>query len=66
MWQKDADRTNSNCRLNMNKKMLVTLGVTGFILANVGFSFATSSKLLSTKKEIFLTYFPYFINLFFA
>ena len=36
----------------MNKKILVTLGVTGLILANVGFSFATSSNVIEKSKSV--------------
>ena len=36
----------------MNKKILVTLGVTGLILANVGFSFATSSNVIEKSKKV--------------
>lgn len=36
----------------MNKKMLVTLGVTGLMLVNVGFSFATSSNVIEKSKNV--------------
>lgn len=36
----------------MNKKMLVTLGVTGLMLVNVGFSFATSPNVIEKSKNV--------------
>lgn len=36
----------------MNKKMLVTLGVTGLMLVNVGFSFATSPNVIEKSKKV--------------
>ena len=36
----------------MNKKMLVTLGVTGLMLVNVGFSFATSPNAIEKSKKV--------------
>lgn len=36
----------------MNKKMLVTLGITGLMLVNVGFSFATSSNVIEKSKNV--------------
>ena len=36
----------------MNKKMLVTLGVTGLMLVNVGFSFATSTNVIEKSKKV--------------
>lgn len=36
----------------MNKKMLVTLGVTGLMLVNVGFSLATSPNVIEKSKNV--------------
>lgn len=36
----------------MNKKMLVTLGVTGLMLVNVGFCFATSPNVIEKSKNV--------------
>ena len=36
----------------MNKKMLVTLGVTGLMLVNVSFSFATSPNVIEKSKKV--------------
>lgn len=36
----------------MNKKILLALGVTGLILVNVGFSFATSPNVIEKSKSV--------------
>lgn len=36
----------------MNKKMLITLGITGLMLINTGFSFATNSNVIEKSKKV--------------
>ena len=36
----------------MNKKMLITLGITGLMLVNAGFSFATNSNVIEKSKKV--------------